>query len=203
MIARDHKLSRPPLVINRLERLAGPIIEQRKRRELTFDFYIIQSNEVNAFAHAGGYIYVNTGLLTFVKSDAELQFFLAHEIGHEELKHVLKRITYMARASQLGGQAAGTLAQMAYMTIAIGYSKEQEFEADAWGFRAVLHAGRGRDEALSGMQHLLTWVNRQHAEPNQREASNPAVKTVQQIENHFRSHPPTIQRLRRLEAIQE
>ena len=203
MIGRDHKLARPSLVISRLERLAKPIIAQRTRTELTFDFYVIQSNEINAFAHAGGYVYVNTGLLKFVKSDEELQFILAHEIGHQELKHVLHRITYAARASQLGGPAAGTLANMAYMGIAIGYSKEQEFEADAWGFRAMFRAGRSHEEALAGMQHLLAWSNQQHAEPTQGEASNPLSKTFQQIENHFRSHPPTAERLRRLEAIRE
>ena len=118
--------------INRYVNVLGDQIASRtSRADLPWRFYVVDSREVNAFAVPGGYVYVNTGTLAFLKSDAELQFFLAHEIGHQELKHVAKRITYATRASQMAGQSAGTLAQTAYMTIAMGYSKEQEFEADA------------------------------------------------------------------------
>ena len=119
MLARDYKLLRPPAVIEHLQQLARPIIDQRTRKELIFTLEMIKSDEINAFAHAGGYVYVTAGMLNFAKPDAELQFFLAHEIAHQELKHVVKRMTYAARASQLGGEAAGTLAQMAYLTIAL------------------------------------------------------------------------------------
>jgi Zn-dependent protease with chaperone function len=203
MVAREHKLLRPPAVIERLQQLAKPIVNQRTRKEVTFTLEVIQSDEINAFAHAGGYVYVNTGMLNFSKPDAELQFFLAHEIAHQELKHVVKRMTYAARASQLGGQAASTLAQMAYLTIAIGYSKEQELEADAWAFRALLRAGRNRDEALSAMRRMLAYVNKKDLEPTRSKARNPAEDTLQQIENHFRSHPPTAERLKQMEAIRE
>ena len=202
MLARDCKLLRPPAVIERLRRLAKPIIDQRTRRELTFTLEVIKSDEINAFAHSGGYVYVTTGMLDFAKPDTELQFFLAHETAHQELRHVVKRMTYAARASELVGEAAGTPAQMAYLTIAVGYSEEQELEADAWAFRAMLRAGRSRDESLSAMRHLLAYINKRDLEPKRSEARNPADRTLRQIEDHFMAHPPTAERLRQLEAIE-
>ena len=50
---------------------------------------------------------------------------------------------------------------------------------------------------------LLVYVDQKKLGPKQREPRNPAAKTLQQIENHFRSHPPTAERLQELEAIQE
>ncbi len=202
-LAREHAFLRPPEVMERLQRLIGPIVQQRTRKELVFTLEVVQDDEVNAFAHIGGYIYVNTGCLNFAKPDAELQFILAHEIGHQELKHVLKKMTYAARASQVGGEAAGTLAQAAYLAIALGYSKDQEEEADAWAYRAMRRAGRSRDEALSGMRHLLAYFTSKGLEPKQGQSGGPVDETLRQIRDHFfKSHPPTAERLQRLEAIQ-
>ena len=58
---------------------------------------IIASDEVNAFAHLGGYVYLHKGMLDFAESDAELQFVLAHEIAHIELGHCARKVTYAAR----------------------------------------------------------------------------------------------------------
>jgi predicted Zn-dependent protease len=179
MIAREQTLSQPPDVVSRLEGLAGPILQQRTRQELVVRFYVVETPGINAFAHAGGYVYVNRGMLDFAGSDAVLQFILAHEIGHQELRHVVKRMTYAARASQLGGQAAGKLAEIAYHTIAIGYSKEQEYEADAWACHAMRRAGRSRDASLAAIRELLARVDERRAEPQRSEARDPLGKTVQ------------------------
>ncbi len=201
-LARDYRLLRPPAVIGRLERLARPIAQQRTRKELALTFHVIASNEVNAFAHAGGYVYVTTGLLDLLQSDPDLQFILAHEIAHHELRHVTRRVTYAARAGEVGGEVGRNLAQVAYMAIAIGYSEEEELEADAWAFRAMLQAGRSRDAALAGTRRMLAYVAERDLEPKPVEARTPAEKTLRHIENHFRSHPPTAERLEALEAIE-
>ena len=90
LVGTDQKILRAPALVQRLSKLAQPILEERARKEITFSFWVINSTEINAFSHVGGYIYVNKGLLDFIKSDAELQFILAHEIAHVDLKHVTK-----------------------------------------------------------------------------------------------------------------
>lgn len=62
----------------------------KEQQELKLKVYIQNSNEVNAFAVAGGYIIVLNGLLKKVESENELAYVLAHEIGHFAHKDQLK-----------------------------------------------------------------------------------------------------------------
>jgi Zn-dependent protease with chaperone function len=202
LVAQQQKTLSPPTVVQRLQRLARPILELRSRKNMTYRLLVVDSPDVNAFAHVGGYVYVTQGMLKFAANDAELQFVLAHEIAHVDLKHVTKRMTYAARASAAGGAAAGTLVQMAYMVIALGYSEDEEFEADAWALRAMLKTGRGRSESLGGLRHLQGYLREKEREPKRAAPQNAAEQTLQQIEDHFRSHPPTEERVKRLEALE-
>ena len=56
--------------------------------DFTYTFKVIEDNDINAMSLPGGYIYVNSGLLDFVKSDDELAGVLAHEIAHCAHHHV-------------------------------------------------------------------------------------------------------------------
>ncbi len=202
VVGQNQKILSAPELVQRLSKLARPISDQRARKEITITFWVLNSPEVNAFSHVGGYIYVNKGLLDFVESDAELQFILAHEIAHVDLRHATKRVTYSARAAKLGGEAGRTMAQIAYSVIALGYTKDEEFEADAWAMRAMLAIGRTREEAMEGLRHLETYFDKEHPEARPVAPSNNTEKAVRQIQNHFSSHPPTAERIKRLEELE-
>ncbi len=60
------------------------------QQELDLKIYIENSDQINAFAVPGGYIIVLSGLLKEVKSENELAYVLAHEIGHFAHKDQLK-----------------------------------------------------------------------------------------------------------------
>jgi Zn-dependent protease with chaperone function len=185
----------------RMERLASPILKLRTRPELPYQFLILDGKDVNMFAHIGGYVYARQGLLEFVQNDAELQFILAHEIAHVDRKHAARRMTYAARAASVGGRAAQTAAQLAYVVIAVGYSEEDEFEADAWAMQSLLRVGRSRTEALSALRHLLAYLRERQSEPAPTPPNSGVERVLRQIDEHFRSHPPAAERLRRLEAL--
>ena len=55
-------------------------------------FLTVQSDEVNAFAVPGGFVFVTTGMLKFLKDEDELAAILGHEMGHMELRHGMKSI---------------------------------------------------------------------------------------------------------------
>ena len=161
----------------------------------------MDSDELNAFAHVGGYVYVNRKAIEVFKADEELQFVLGHEIAHIELGHVSERITYAARATEMAGPIAGVAAQLTYLSVAIGYSPEQEFEADLWSYRTMLRTGHSPEAALAALRHAAGYLREVGVDKPPPAPRNPAERVLFRIDDHFRSHPPVEQRIERLETI--
>ncbi len=55
-------------------------------------FAVMKSSEINAFAVPGGFVFVTTGLLDFIKTEDELAVLLAREIAHVELRQIRKAV---------------------------------------------------------------------------------------------------------------
>jgi predicted Zn-dependent protease len=135
------------------EQLAG----SARPSPFDFRFYVVEDEEINAFAIPGGAVYVNTGLLTKVHNGAELAAVLSHEMGHVTARHMAKLINkerdtgfvvnifYLAVAILTGnpylanaGGVAGSVAGQAFITT---FSRDDEREADALGFETMTAAG--------------------------------------------------------------
>ena len=131
-------------------------------RPATFKGYHVQvldSDEVNAFAAPGGFIFVTKGLLKLVHTEDELACVLAHEVAHVAKKHGLQAIksSRLTSAFALLGTAAAqqyTSGQVAQLTTAFsgtvddvvkslvtdGYSRSKEYEADKFGAQYARNA---------------------------------------------------------------
>ena len=83
-LVKDAKLQQ---YVNRVGRW---IASQSERPDLDWHFGVIESNDLNAFAAPGGYIFVTKGLYRSLQSESELAGVLAHEVGHVIKKHHLK-----------------------------------------------------------------------------------------------------------------
>lgn len=163
------------------------------RPELTFHFGVLKSEEINALATPGGYIFVTEGLLRMVRTESELAAILGHEIGHVNERHMYLRIRKkrevsageaIARILSRGGpDIAASVTQMVNEGIDIllgkGFSKEQEFEADETGL--VYAAALGYNPTS-----LASFLKRLHQE-RQRIKLSPA-------------YPPFMDRLKALVA---
>lgn len=68
--------------------------EIRKRDVYNYQIELIQNDSIlNAFAVPGGYVYLYTGLLKYLDSEAALAGVIGHEIAHVERRHATQRIT--------------------------------------------------------------------------------------------------------------
>ena len=81
------------------------VASSQPRSDIYYRFGVLDTDQVNAFATPGGYIFVTRGALALMQDEAELAGVLAHEVGHVNEKHVVKEIQKRARTS-LGAEVA-------------------------------------------------------------------------------------------------
>ena len=201
-IKAKHGLKNDSAPLARIKKLAAPFLKQMKRKDLAVSFYVLNSDEVNAFSHVGGHIYLNKGLLEIIETDAELQFVLGHEIAHLELGHCEKLLTYAVRAKGLGDELGGTLgaeaaeaiAGLAYQALSAGYSEEQELACDAWAFHPMRKNGCTHPECTAMIRKFM-----EREKGKTEEKSEDSLSKA--INNHFRTHPPAKKRLEALKKL--
>jgi predicted Zn-dependent protease len=75
-----------------LTRLGERVLASSEKAPFDFQFTIIRSSAINAFATPGGYVYVNQGLINLVENEAELAGVIAHEIAHVNGRHIAEII---------------------------------------------------------------------------------------------------------------
>lgn len=136
--------------------------------DVDWEFTVLDSDVVNAFALPGGKVFISEGLLARLGDEAQLAGVLGHEIGHVTARHVDERISQAAALelgiSVLGAATESQLAQLGGQLFGQGYllrfGRSQELEADAQGLKYMTYAGydpaalldvmRVLDEATSG-----------------------------------------------------
>lgn len=81
-----------PVVRAYIQELGSRIARTTSRSDLDWNFYVVNTPQVNAFALPGGYIYVNRGLIESTDKLSELAGTLGHEIGHVIQRHSVKQM---------------------------------------------------------------------------------------------------------------
>ncbi len=127
---------------DRVSKIGKKLAEYRFRKNLFIQFHLIESREINAFATAGGYVWVTTGILEFVKSEDELAGILGHEIAHIDKKHCQKAIqVYVHVFKYTQDEEISELANIVGLILNQPYSQAQELEADYFGTEYAYKAG--------------------------------------------------------------
>jgi predicted Zn-dependent protease len=144
--------------------LGTTIAQHSDRPDITYHFAILDTDDVNAYACPGGFIFITRGLLHTVKDEAELGSALAHEIAHVTEKHIVKALQH-SRAMKVGAQVAADafthggalfdkMIDHATDSLFQGLKKSDEFEADE---KALVYLDRvGYDDmAMFDVLNLL------------------------------------------------
>lgn len=136
--------------------LGQSITRHGGRPELQYRFAVLDSDEVNAYAAPGGYIFVTRAAVAAAGDEAELAAVLAHEIAHVERRHIVEALHIRARddgahaglALLLGG--AGDSARIAFgqavdraveILLSEGLQQADEFDADHGAAVLLSYAG--------------------------------------------------------------
>lgn len=166
------KIIRNGPMVNRLQRVALPIIEAaRKDWDVPYSVTLIKDNEINAFAVPGGPMYVNTGLMQLATSDDELASVLAHEVSHIVKRHSAQQLSDAAVkqgvAGILFGRSSADVRTVVGLTLDLKdreFSRGDEAQSDEYGFKYLVAAGYN----VRGMASMFTKMQESAAKSNEK-----------------------------------
>ncbi|MDH3613309.1 MAG: M48 family metalloprotease [Gammaproteobacteria bacterium] len=160
---------------------------------LPYEFTVLNNSVPNAWALPGGKIAINRGLLTELKSEAELAAVLGHEIVHAAGRHTAKQMSrgmlmqglvvatsVATNDSSYGDLAVGGASVAAQMTM-MKYGRDAELESDKYGMRYMSKAGYDPQGAVTLQE---TFVRLSEG------------KNQDWLSGLFASHPPSQERVK-------
>ncbi|MGH9665141.1 MAG: M48 family metallopeptidase [Bryobacteraceae bacterium] len=188
-VQKESKIITDPVVSEYVNRL-GQNLVRNSDAKVPFTIKVIDSNEVNAFALPGGFMFVNSGLILKAGDEAELAGVMAHEIAHVAARHGTRQAT-RGELVQIGtiplifmggwtGYAISQAAGLAIPMTFLKFSRGMESEADLLGLEYMYKAGYDPEAFVDFFEKIETLERRK---PN-------AVAKV------FSTHPMTEDRIK-------
>jgi len=178
--------------IHKYVNLVGTVLAKKSSRSsLPWQFVVLDTDGVNAFAAPGGYIHITRGALAMMQSESELAGVLAHEIAHVTRKHTIKAIQ-KGKLVQMGAnetsiknnpQVLQRMVDEGYKVVFDGFGRAEELESDTDALGLVTQVGY----APSGLPKFLTTIQQRNKDSDQRQGL-------------FASHPEMMERLEKLNA---
>ncbi|HSC29857.1 MAG TPA: M48 family metalloprotease, partial [Vicinamibacterales bacterium] len=167
--------------------LVGIVLAQvSSRPDLDWQFVVLDTDGVNAFAAPGGFVHITRGLLGLIKNEAELAGVLGHEIVHITEKHTVNAIQKSDsvkfasdEVSAAGGMTQSLVTRLAgrvYDDVLNNkFSRDDEKESDEKGVELANRVGYA-PAGLTSVLAKLADRNKDAKEPNGLFASHPLIK---------------------------
>lgn len=146
LLAQAYEEHVPTLKNNRLSEIASQLTSRLRNRNRRHHFKLDQSDDLNACAIPGGFIFVSEKLYDLCGEDADaIAFVLAHEIAHgihgdANQRFLTKSIINGLLRFKMRGLSSPVQNMLAQL-IEQGYSREQEFRADRFAVALTKSAG--------------------------------------------------------------
>jgi predicted Zn-dependent protease len=168
-ILGKYPILRDKQMVSYVSQIGTGIAAQLGRPELRYYFGILDTEDINAYAAPGGYIFVTKGALKLMRNEAQLAAVLSHELAHIDQKHIVRKLKLESSdrsltsgiAQILGGAtlsakiALERLNDLAFkMLMEEGLSKEDEADADQKAMEMMIATGYDAQSYLDYLKSL-------------------------------------------------
>jgi hypothetical protein len=153
-VAHQVPLMNDAQTVNYVRALGAKLAAHAPGQKFAYQFNVVATRDINAFALPGGFVFVNAGAILAAKDEGELAGVIAHEITHVALRHGTNQASkaYIAQKGlgmlgrvfgrdndlgQLIGAVGGTGANMLFLR----FGRTAETQADLEGARIMADAG--------------------------------------------------------------
>ena len=120
--------------------------------------YVIEKDEVNAFAFPGNQLIIYSGLINESNNQYELAGVIAHELAHIQLGHIRKKLVKEIGLSALltisGGGNGAAIKEIVKLLSSSAYDRELEKEADLIAIAYMHKAGINSDYLADFLERL-------------------------------------------------
>src|SRR6056297_2966834 len=177
MIRSSMPMIEDPVVAGYVRDMVQRIARGMPPQPFALEPAVIRNGALNAFATAGGYVYVFSGLILNADHEAELAGVVAHELAHVSQRHIAQSIEQSqlaglgTLAGMLAGAFLGTKSSEAGQAVMFGalassraaqlkYSREHEEEADQVGLHYLMEARYPPQGLVDAFQKIrrLSWL---------------------------------------------
>lgn len=182
--------------------LGNYIAQSIETKPFPLNFYLINENQVNAFATYAGHIFVYAGLINIMDDADQLAGVMAHEMGHVVARHLSRQseqsklvgIGTMAgvlAGAMIGGEVADALivgSLAAGTQTMLSYTRDAEREADQFGFKLAHQSGFKSDaliEALANLQQTQWGVSQAPAYLLTHPLDSERMSNLEAISHHY------------------
>ena len=141
-----------PLLVQYINGLGMRLVAHANSVRTPFHFYLINNDQINAFAFFGGNVVLHSALFRYSDNESELASVMAHEISHVTQRHLARAMEDQKRNAPLGSillAMASPQAGMAALTGTlagtqqgmISFTRQNEEEADRIGIQVLQRSG--------------------------------------------------------------
>ncbi len=188
-ICKQYKVSHDKYYNDLVTHLGSRLARVSERTSLPWTFRVLDSDVLNAFS-VPGFVYVTTNTIEACGKDQdELAGVIGHEIGHTCGKHAAKQMQKSALGGVLVGllgnknKNAATLASVAGNFVMLGYSRDDENDADRRAVHYTYDAGYDSKGLIRFFEYL-----EKHGD-----------KSTTGIGKYLQDHPATVERVKRVQ----
>ncbi|HEX8183582.1 MAG TPA: M48 family metalloprotease, partial [Blastocatellia bacterium] len=154
-VSQQMPLINDSAIVGYVRQVGAKLADKAPGYKFPYQFQVVGTKDVNAFALPGGFVFINAGTIAAAKNEGELAGVMAHEISHVALRHGTNQATkaYIAKAglNVLSGIAGGASTDLGQVIGAIGgaganalflkFGRTAETQADLEGARIMAEAG--------------------------------------------------------------